>query len=70
MTLLTANIPEAGYEKKNVLSGIQLSIEENEIVAFIGPNGAGKSTLLKALMGIVKNPKGSVNLDDAAEMKG
>lgn len=63
MSILTANIPEAGYGKKVVLSNIKLEVSEGEIVAFIGPNGAGKSTLLKALMGIVSNPKGSVSLN-------
>ena len=60
MTLLKADIPEAGYGKKIVLKNVSISIEEGEIVGLIGPNGAGKSTLLKVLMGILKIPKGSV----------
>lgn len=42
------------YGSKQVLSGIDLSIGEGEIVGLIGPNGAGKSTLLKAIMGLIK----------------
>ena len=42
------------YGAKQVLTDIDLSIEQGEIVGLIGPNGAGKSTLLKALMGLIK----------------
>lgn len=64
MTILRANIPEAGYGKKVVLRNISLEVERGEVVGFIGPNGAGKSTLLKALMGLVLvPPNGSVSLN-------
>jgi branched-chain amino acid transport system ATP-binding protein len=63
LTLLKADIPEAGYGKKVVLRNISMSIEEGEIVGLIGPNGAGKSTLLKVLMGILKIPAGSVQFN-------
>ena len=42
------------YGSKQVLKGINLSIDAGEIIGLIGPNGAGKSTLLKAMMGLVK----------------
>jgi branched-chain amino acid transport system ATP-binding protein len=60
LTLLKADIPEAGYGKKVVLKNISMTIEEGEIVGLIGPNGAGKSTLLKVVMGMLKVPSGSV----------
>ncbi|MGN1344969.1 MAG: Fe-S cluster assembly ATPase SufC [Traorella sp.] len=41
-------------EDKEILKGLNLSIEKNEIHALMGPNGNGKSTLLAAIMG---NPK-------------
>ncbi len=40
------------------LEGINLVIEEGEVILVAGPNGGGKSTLLKALMGIVPNMTG------------
>lgn len=43
-----------------MLRGIDLSIEENEIVAIIGPNGAGKSTTLKAIFGLVEVTDGGI----------
>ena len=38
-------------EEKEILKGINLVIEENEIHALMGPNGNGKSTLLSTIMG-------------------
>ena len=38
------------YQRKPVLYGIDLEIEEGSLVGVIGPNGAGKSTLVKAIM--------------------
>lgn len=43
--------------EKQILKGINLSVNENEIHALMGPNGNGKSTLLAAIMG---NPKYTV----------
>ncbi len=37
------------YEKFQALKHVNLSISQNEIMAFIGPSGCGKSTLLKTL---------------------
>ena len=49
-------------EGKEILKGVHLVIEENEIHALMGPNGNGKSTLLGAIMGHPKYhvTKGSI----------
>ena len=53
--VLECNGIAAGYVKGlDILQGVDLIVNENEIVSIIGPNGAGKSTLLKAIMGIIK----------------
>ena len=44
-------------EGKEILKGVNLTVNENEIHALMGPNGNGKSTLLAAIMG---NPKYTV----------
>ncbi|MDR1914236.1 MAG: ABC transporter ATP-binding protein [Clostridiales bacterium] len=49
---------EAGYGKKTVIRDINITVNDNEIVAIIGPNGTGKSTLLKALYGNIKPTAG------------
>jgi phosphate transport system ATP-binding protein len=40
---------EVRYDKKEVLKGISLDINENEILAIIGPAQSGKTTLLKVI---------------------
>ena len=53
-TVIECNGIAAGYVKGlNILQGVDLIVNEKEIVSIIGPNGAGKSTLLKAMMGII-----------------
>ena len=53
-TVIECNGLAAGYVKGlNILQGVDLIVNEKEIVSIIGPNGAGKSTLLKAIMGII-----------------
>jgi len=42
----------AGYGRRVVLNGIDVSIAEGEIVALMGRNGAGKTTLLRCLCGL------------------
>ena len=51
---------EAGYEKTQVLFGIDLNAKPNDIVVLIGPNGAGKSTLLKSIFNLVDIFKGKI----------
>ena len=51
---------------KEILHGVNLSLQEGETLALLGPNGHGKSTLLAAIMG---NPsftvtEGKILLDD------
>ncbi len=50
----------SGYDKENVLKGINLVVNRREIVALIGPNGAGKSTIIKSIFNIAKVNKGKI----------
>ncbi|MBK0328458.1 ABC transporter ATP-binding protein [Rhodobacteraceae bacterium F11138] len=49
----------AFYGKSHILQGVNLNIQEGEIVALLGRNGVGRSTTCKAIMGEVA-PEGSV----------
>ncbi len=49
---------EFGYDRdREVLHGINLTLNRGDVVAILGPNGAGKTTLVKHAIGLLK-PKG------------
>lgn len=48
------------FGKKKILKGIDLEVEEGDIVGFIGPNGAGKTTTIKLILGLQKLDSGRV----------
>lgn len=52
-----------GYDARNVLTGVSLSLNPGELVTVVGPNGHGKSTLLRAISGLLPVRRGSVSLD-------
>ena len=43
-----------GYRGAVVLSDVDLTVAEGEVLALVGPNGAGKSTLIKATLGLAE----------------
>ena len=45
----------AFYGKSHILQGVNLHVNEGEIVALLGRNGVGRSTTVKAIMGMVDN---------------
>jgi branched-chain amino acid transport system ATP-binding protein len=61
--LLDVSRLEVFYGEARAIRGVDLRIEDGEIVSVVGPNGAGKSTLVNALAGLVRDRTGSVELD-------
>jgi branched-chain amino acid transport system ATP-binding protein len=54
----------AGYlSGVDVLQGINLSVDEGELVCLIGPNGAGKSTVLRTISGLLKPSSGHITFE-------
>ncbi|WP_377453942.1 ABC transporter ATP-binding protein [Rhodococcoides fascians] len=53
----------AGYRRLEILHGLTLGVDKNEIVSLIGANGAGKTTALRALSGLVTTSGGRIMLD-------
>lgn len=54
----------AGYGRFDVVRDVGLRVGQGEAVALLGPNGAGKTTVLRAVMGLIKNRRGSVRIGD------
>lgn len=55
--------------KRQVINGIDFSIEEGEIFGFLGPNGAGKTTTIKMIVGLIGIDKGSILIDGSDIVK-
>jgi len=53
----------AFYGQSHILHGVDLDVNEGEIVSLLGRNGVGRSTLCKAIMGLLP-PQGSVRYRD------
>lgn len=53
----------AYYGESNIIPNLSLSVPDKEVVCLVGRNGVGKSTTLKSIMGLVKTPSGSIELD-------
>ena len=53
----------AGYGKRRILSGLDLTVAPGEIVALLGANGCGKTTLLRAVSGAIPIAAGKIMVD-------
>jgi branched-chain amino acid transport system ATP-binding protein len=51
------------YGEVQVLHGLDLTLQQGEVLCLLGRNGAGKTTVLKAIMGLVRAEAGSIKLD-------
>lgn len=59
--LLELDDVDASIEDVTVLRGIDIAVEETEIVGIIGRNGAGKTSTFRSVMGLQDVGKGSVS---------
>ncbi len=50
--------------RRRILSNIDLTVDNSQLVALLGPNGAGKSTLVRALAGEVNADRGQIQLQN------
>lgn len=58
--ILTIKDLHTYYGEGHILKGVDLQIQEKELVALLGRNGAGKSTMIKSIMGLVNPRQGAI----------
>jgi branched-chain amino acid transport system ATP-binding protein len=60
---------EAWYGESHVLHGVDMHVDEGEMVTILGRNGMGKTTTLRSIMGIVRQRRGEIRFDGADLMR-
>ncbi|MBY8916977.1 ABC transporter ATP-binding protein [Nitratireductor rhodophyticola] len=59
--LLSVRDLHAWYGESHALHGVNLDVAEGETVTLLGRNGVGKTTTLRAIMGIIRKRKGTID---------
>lgn len=63
MAFLDLHDVAIGYQKDTlIVDGLNLSIQEGELVSFLGPSGCGKTTTLRGIAGFVHLVRGSLTI--------
>lgn len=60
--LLRLENVHAFYGESHILHGINLHVQQGEVVTLLGRNGAGRTTTLKAILGLVGRRSGSIQI--------
>jgi len=64
MAGLTLRNVAKNYGTTNVITGLDLDIQDGEFVVFVGPSGCGKSTLLRMIAGLEEISGGTISIGD------
>ncbi|MEZ7848341.1 MAG: ABC transporter ATP-binding protein [Polaromonas sp.] len=59
----------AWYGESHILHGVNLTVNEGEVVTLLGRNGAGRTTTLRAIVGMTGARKGVVKINDQDVLK-
>jgi branched-chain amino acid transport system ATP-binding protein len=52
----------AWYGESHILHGIDVTVQEGEVVSLLGRNGAGRTSTLRAILGLVSRREGSIKV--------
>ena len=52
----------AWYGESHILHGVNLTVNEGEVVTILGRNGAGRTTTMRAIVGLVGTRKGTIEV--------
>jgi len=64
MQTLAAEDIGKSYRGRRVVSGVNLHVEQGEVVGLLGPNGAGKTTSFYIIVGLIPSESGRIVVDD------
>ncbi|WP_028582454.1 metal ABC transporter ATP-binding protein [Desulfogranum japonicum] len=51
-----------GYNQRNVLTDVNLTVDANDTLCIVGPNGGGKTTLIKLILGLLTPSSGNISV--------
>ena len=54
---------ETSYGQSQVLFGVDLQVNEGEVVTLLGRNGMGKTTTINSIMGLVRARSGEIKFE-------
>ena len=67
--LLTVRDLQAWYGESHILHGVDLTVNEGEVVCLLGRNGAGRTTTMRAIVGMTGARKGSIRINGEESIK-
>ncbi|MEU8659968.1 metal ABC transporter ATP-binding protein [Actinoplanes philippinensis] len=62
MSVVEVSHLAAGYDGREILRDVSLSVTAGDVVAILGANGSGKSTLIRTILGLVPARRGEIRL--------
>jgi branched-chain amino acid transport system ATP-binding protein len=69
MALLSVSGLETSYGAAQALFGVELDVDDGEVVALMGRNGMGKTTTIASIVGLLKPQRGSIRFAGAEIMR-
>ena len=60
MTLLELDGVETYYGESHILQGVDMAVDEDEVVALLGRNGVGKTTTMRSILQLTPPSEGSI----------
>ena len=67
--LLSISDLNAWYGESHVLHGVDLTVNQGEVVTLLGRNGAGRTTTLRAILGLTGSRTGSIRIHGTETIK-
>ncbi len=64
MRTLSAQSLVKRYKQNTIVNGVNLEVNDKEVVGLLGANGAGKTTSFNMIIGLVRESEGNIYLDD------